>query len=374
MWAEKPSSTPEQPINNPTPAPEVRMPEDHPQKKETLTVFADMLRNLSDMLPKFGGGIFSGILGENGDKPYKFQEFFSKMIGIFRWIDIEKWVTIQNESDVAKIREAFRPIIDIDETSLEFKKWDFIIYNKDTGTVDFFPADSTQKSGHALSPTGIVPVAPSKKPLPKPEDIEKEINQQDQISSNANSKQNKKQPIENNDNISTSKTARALGEYVKRRYQANTWQNSCGTAVDVLLTDFGIKNVTPWYNRHGKNWKGFLEKDPRFIKLEVNSLSDIPPGAVLTFSGKWKINGKPNGSEANQRFGHVEIKWTDGLVHHFIASDAPGGSASERHLHKNFPKWVEATGFTGAYIPIAKTKAEAQKIIAQQKNQNSHAS
>lgn len=80
---EKPNTTPEQQKSHNT-EPIMKMPENHPQKQETLAGFADMLRNLSDTLTKFGGGFFSGILGENGDKPNKLQEFFSKMLGIFQ--------------------------------------------------------------------------------------------------------------------------------------------------------------------------------------------------------------------------------------------------------------------------------------------------
>lgn len=148
-------------------------------------------------------------------------------------MDIEKGITIQSENDVKKVREAFRPIIDLDETAIEFRAGDFIVYNKETGTVDFFPKDTTQKSGHSLSPTGIVSVAPSRKPLPKPEKIEQEIENLD-----------KKSPNEQN-NMRGTKISRALGEYAKQRHQANTGRNTCGTAVDVILTDFGIKNVTP---------------------------------------------------------------------------------------------------------------------------------
>lgn len=71
--------------------------------------------------------------------------------------------------DVKKIREAFLPIVDLDETSIEFKEGDFIKYNKETGMIDFYPADKNQKSGHAEQSSGGVMMRES-----KPEDIAKE--------------------------------------------------------------------------------------------------------------------------------------------------------------------------------------------------------
>ena len=103
------------------------------------------------------------------------QEFFSKILGIFGGIDIEKGVTIEKIEDVQKVREAFRPIIDLNDTAIELKPGDFIRYNKDLGTVDFYPADSHEKSGHSLTPNGIVPIAKRQIPIPKPEDTNKEL-------------------------------------------------------------------------------------------------------------------------------------------------------------------------------------------------------
>lgn len=70
----------------------------------------------------------------------------ASIIGIFNGIDIKKGVTIENPNDISKIREAFRPIIDLDETGIIFNEGDFLIFNEDTGTVDFYPADKTQSS------------------------------------------------------------------------------------------------------------------------------------------------------------------------------------------------------------------------------------
>lgn len=113
-------------------------------------------------------------LNEEG-KPNKLQEFFSKILGIFDGIDIEKGVTIEKIEDVQKVREAFRPIIDLNDTAIELKPGDFIRYNKDLGTVDFYPADSHEKSGHSLTPNGIVPIEKRRIPVPKPEDTNKEL-------------------------------------------------------------------------------------------------------------------------------------------------------------------------------------------------------
>ena len=313
-----------------------KMPTDHPEKKDLFGNISDTLRTLSES--------FWGLFGLNEEgKPNKLQEFFSKILGIFGGIDIEKGVTIEKIEDVQKVREAFRPIIDLNDTAIELKPGDFIQYNKDLGTVDFYPADSHEKSGHSLTPNGIVPIEKRRIPVPKPEDTNKEL----QLSGD----------LEKGATI----TSKQLAHYITRRWPAKTGADSCGTAVDVLLNDFGIKNVTPGSGRHGKNWQGFLEKDPRFKRVEINSLADIPEGGIMTYNGRGMLNGKLNGSAMNQKFGHVEIKWSNGMFYSFYASNNPGGSAKEPQLHNNFEKWKQATGFTGVYVPVALTKEWATK-------------
>ena len=206
------------------------------------------------------------------------------------------------------------------------------------GTVDFYPADGKEKGGHSITPHGIVPITKRQAPIPRSSDTNKEL----QLSGD----------LEKGATI----TSKQLAHYITRRGPANTGADSCGTAVDVLLNDFGIKNVTPGSGRHGKNWQGFLEKDPRFKRVEINSLAEIPEGGIMTYNGRGTLNEKPNGSVMNQRYGHVEIKGNNGMFYSFYASNNPGGSAKEPQLHNNFEKWKQATGFTGVYVPVALTK------------------
>lgn len=339
MWLNTPKENPEiQQISPETP----KMPNDHPEKQGVFSGISDALRNLSEFLD----------FGENEKKSNTLQNFLASIIGIFNGIDIKKGVTIENSWDISKIHEIFRPIINLNETGIIFKAGDFIIFNEDTGTVDFYPADKTQKSGHSTEMNGTVAVAPRKIPAKTPEQIEIEYKTK---------KNNQTTTSKESNEIKTTALASQLWRWLSSNGPARTGNNSCGRAVHTLLDKFGIKNVGR-QPRHGNKWHNFLETDPRFKKIEINNLSEIPSGAIMTYNGKWRLNGKPNGSTMNQRFGHVEIKWSNKLFYSFNGTVNPGGSAREPELHKNFTKWKEATGFTGAFIPIAKTREEAIRI------------
>lgn len=160
----------------------------------------------------------------------------ANMLASFQGIDIEKGVTLRTEGDVQKVREALRPIIDLDETGIIFKSGDFIRYNKNTGTVDFYPADKNNPSGHSTEMSGTVTVGPRKLPIKTPEQVEAEY--ESAVNNHA------VKPQESS-NFSTAVSNR-LGRWLSQRGTgASTGPNSCGTAVDALLTEFGIKNVTP---------------------------------------------------------------------------------------------------------------------------------
>lgn len=323
-----------------------KMPNDHPEKQGIFSGISDALRNLS----KFLG--FSEQ-NENGDKKAnKFQTFLASIIGIFNGIDIKKGATVEKSSDISKIREAFRPIIDLNETGIVFQAGDFIIFNENTGTVDFYPADKTQKSGHSTEMSGTVVVAPRKIPAKTSEQIETEYELK---------KNNQTVVPKESNETKTTTLASQLWRWLSNNGPARTGNNSCGKAVHALLDKFGIKNVGQ-QPRHGNKWHNFLENDSRFKKIEINDLSEIPSGAIMTYSGKWHINGKPNGSIMNQKFWHVEIKWSNKLFYSFNGANNPGGSAREPQLHNNFTKWKEATGFTGAFVPIIKTHEENKYI------------
>lgn len=81
----------------------------------------------------------------------------------------------------------------------------------------------------------------------------------------------------------------------------------------------------------------------------------------MTYNGKGTLDGKPNGSRMNQKYGHVEVKASDDMYYSFYASKNPGGSAKEPQLHNNFEAWKQATGFTGVFVPVAKTKNQAPR-------------
>lgn len=326
---------------NPSP-----MPNNHPKKQGLFTGISDALRSFSENI-----GLWNILWSQEREKkPNKLQEFFAKILGIFQGINIEKGVTIRNAGDVDKVREAFRPIINLDDTAIEFKKWDFIKYNKELGTVDFYPADSTQESGHSTTPTGIVPIDnPSKKV---------------QQAENKRSKNHDEEPPiqwAKNHKWETA-FSRLIWENVRPH---KSGPDSCGLAVRKILESFGMKNPPHW---HGNQWYSMLKNDSRFEYVPVNSLSEIPAGAILTYNGKWKINGKSHGSPMNRKYGHVEIKSSKGLYTSYYASSRPGGSAKAPSLHNNFEKWKEATGFTGAFIPLAKNKTDATEARNNLKN------
>lgn len=151
---------------SPTPEIErVTMPSDHPEKRGLFSEISDALRELGSAAQKL-------FVNENNETGVSvFQEFMANMLATFHGEDLETGITIHTAEDLQKAREIFRPIINLDETSIEFKEGDFIRYNAELGTVDFYPADKNQESGHSLSPSGAIPIRNRPTPPPNPESI-----------------------------------------------------------------------------------------------------------------------------------------------------------------------------------------------------------
>lgn len=144
------------------------------EKKETETnpenslqgIFERTINNLSDLAAQVGKFFGGNSQLDNSKKTNTFQEFLTKITGFLNGVNIEKGVTVEKPEDIEKIKSAFRPIIDLNETAIEFKVGDFIIYNKALGTVDFYPADKNYKTGHTITPNGIVPITNRTAPIP----------------------------------------------------------------------------------------------------------------------------------------------------------------------------------------------------------------
>lgn len=317
--------------NNSDTSKTLQMPSDHPDKQNLFSKIGEALENLSNK-------IWSLLWindKENATDNSILKKFFISLKDIF-WennnIDIEKWVMITSDSDIDKVKEAFRPIIDLDETWVELKKWDFLIFNKALGTVDFYPADKNIKSGHAKDPEWIVPI--TKRTIPVP-----------------NARENDRKFEETFDGKlwkGETDTSRRLANYIAHRGPFKSGPNSCWTAVKALLSNFWIK--TEWWN--GNQWYERLKNDPKFQLVEVNSLSEIPAWGIMCYSGHGNINNKPHGSSMNQRYGHVEIKWDNGLYYSYYASIRPGWSAKAPSLHNNFSQWKAATWFQWVFVPV----------------------
>lgn len=302
--------------------PEVTLPKDNLEKRWIID-------SISSELKKFGNDI---IGNSNNEKTTPNQEFLSKIMWFFNWVDIEKWVVVNEAKDLDKIYEIFLPIIDLKETSIELRKWDFIVYNKELWTVDIYPADGNQKSWHSQKPTWVVPLWNRKKPEQKPEDFEKILNRAEK---------------------SWWAVSDSLWKFVKELKCAHTGNNSCWKAVRTLLERFWFKPSPRW---NWNQWYGMMKNDSRFKYVEVNSLDEIPAWWILTFSWKWKINWKAHWSKMNQKYWHVEIKWEGNKYHSFYESENPGGSAKAPQFHNNFAKWKEATWFTWVFVPVAKKR------------------
>ena len=127
---------------NPIHTPEVRdtttekLPIPPSQKAEVLNRTKKELKELSNQPPLNQANATISSAEQKitlpHKKPNKLQEFFANILGFFHGVDIEKGVTIRDASDVKKVREAFRPLINLDDTSLEWRAGDFIIYDKES--------------------------------------------------------------------------------------------------------------------------------------------------------------------------------------------------------------------------------------------------
>lgn len=304
------------------------MPTNHPEKKNILQKMSDDLRDLSET-------VASALGIKNTVNP--FQEMLAKLTGALSGVDIEKGITVQKASDLNRVREAFRPIVDFDDSAVEINIGDFIVYDKQKGVVNIYPADENSPTKHSETVRDTIVAKWERQidDLPPIEDKEFE-----------------KWGIYYNEK--SSKVGQAIGDWlVKNGPSSRYWKGRCAYFCRLHLENFWFKNPP---RGHANQWKWMLDKDPRFQLVPISDLSQIPVGGIMTYSGNWK-----NSTGKNKQYGHVEIKGADNRFYSDYASPTPGGGAKAPWLHNNFEKWKEATGFTGVYLPIGRTKDEAAK-------------
>lgn len=138
----------------------------------------------------------------------------------------------------------------------------------------------------------------------------------------------------------------ALGDWLVRRGPWPGKGNSCGASCGSLLNQFGFKNILPQSGRDGKNWDSIIENyaSDYFEKIPVNHPDDAPAGSVLVFN-----ENATRGSSARRKYGHVEIKGSDGMYYSYYKSINAAGSS--RTSNKNPDSYKKETGFTGyAYV------------------------
>ena len=145
--------------------------------------------------------------------------------------------------------------------------------------------------------------------------------------------------------------SRDLWDYVVNKGPASTGDDSCGVAVRELLKWYGITGL-PESGADWKNWDNILDKRPdQFFKVKIGHPNEAYPGAILNYEGTGTL-----WSTMNHRYGHVEIKGSDGKYYSFYGGVRPGGSAATNE--KDPEKFKELTGFTGyAYYPKKTVKS-----------------
>ena len=271
---ETPASTPE--VQNTSKAPEIKIPPDNPELKALEQKLATDKENnpvgpsLKDLFTKIATALgLAELFGLEKEKSKEVTAFFAKLGEIFPDADLTKGVKIQNAEQAQKVREAMRSLVNLDETTIEFKAGDFIIYNKKKGSIDFYPADEKEQSGHSLTANGIVAI--EDRPAPEPEE---------EISPSKIEK-------------GATATSQSLARYIVNRGPTNTGTNSCGRACNLLLQNYGMNNPP---RGNGNQWFDMMKNDSRFKLVPINSLSEVPDGGIMTYSGKGTINGKPHGS------------------------------------------------------------------------------
>jgi hypothetical protein len=138
--------------------------------------------------------------------------------------------------------------------------------------------------------------------------------------------------------------AQKLGKYVAEKDPPNTGKSSCGKAVGTILNNFWFSKYLPQSGRDGKNWDSILDtlvSRNVFKKVPCSHPKNALPGGVLVYNG-----GSPYGTEANKKYGHVEIKSDQWEYVSYVKARQPGWSA------RNAPD-AKSMGFCGyVYYPV----------------------
>lgn len=316
------------------------MPADHPQKQSLFASLADKLRDLSNSVKNFLG---------LGEKPNGMQLFLANLVANLNGIDIYKGVTIKSESDIAKVKEAFRSIVDFSDSAVTFEVGDFVQFNVQKGEVDIYSADAKSKTGHSETVRDTIAIPNSRTIDNEPAIEDKEFEEGGRYYD---------ETIRNNADSYSSKVGQALGDWlVKNGPSAKRGKGGCARFCRYHLENsFHFQNPP---RGNGNQWAGLMEKDSRFKKIEIKSLDEIPVGGIMTYDGRGT-----NARGMNKKYGHVEIKGADGRFYSDYASPRPGGGAKAPNLHNDFEKWKKATGFSGVYLPIALKKSDVNAAVA----------
>jgi hypothetical protein len=132
-----------------------------------------------------------------------------------------------------------------------------------------------------------------------------------------------------------SKRAKALAQFVQDNYASyDSGSNSCWASVGKMLAAFGIWWV-PSSGRNGENWNEFLDalSPEQFIKIPIDDPSQARPGGILCYE-----DGGSGGAAV--KWGHVEVKWTDGAYYHYLRSTQWWGSRGQDVENSHFTGYV----------------------------------
>lgn len=345
-----------------------KMPENAPEKQNLFSMISDNLRKLSESI---GLGKFFGAREGDKNRPNAIQEFFSQILGVFYGVDISKGITISNAEDKKRAIEAFRPIIDLEMTSIDINEGNFLVYNKEKGVIEIYDEDpnknpkntdnnqedsqnSPENNTHFV---GAIPVR-DENTMARTTPVMPPENEKEYTKGGKYFDKTQKMAA-----LGATPISLSIADWLaKNGPNARYGKGHCARFCRYHLEKNGFKNPP---RANAKDWENILKNDSRFEKVAVSSVADIPPGAILVYDGKGT-----NAKGKSATFGHVEIKGSDGKFYSDYASPRAGGGAKAPQLQNDptkFEQWKRATGFVGAFVPIGRTQSEVLAYKNRQK-------
>lgn len=131
-----------------------------------------------------------------------------------------------------------------------------------------------------------------------------------------------------------------LANYISERGYP-IWKNGayCGQNVGNMLSLFGSPQLPSW-GRHGYRWTSFLDWNPGFTKVRINSPSEAEAGGICVYD-KWF-----GYTDERMAYGHVEIALWNGEFYYWSKRNRPGWSIDASRNPDN-------SGFTWyVYYPV----------------------